>query len=54
MWQGCPHGGKARESEMASDQAVSSRPVTAIDRFSWRLNNMLRGFDTLPLRVTAA
>jgi hypothetical protein len=53
MRQGCSCGEKAREV-MANDQAILSRPVTAIDPFSWRLNNMLRRLDTLPLRVTAA
>jgi hypothetical protein len=53
MRQGRSCGEKAREV-IANDQAILSRSVTAIDLFSRRLNNMLRGLDTLPPRVTAA
>jgi hypothetical protein len=33
---------------MASDQTTLNRPVSTIER---RLNNTLRGFDALPLRI---
>ena len=46
---------------MASDQATLRRPVSTVDPFrtvtgrpELRLNNTLRGLDTLPLRVVAA